>query len=94
MINKYLKQKPLTLPDSLAPFAASPQLHLWSTGNGTGYAELLSYCTCDEDSGSLFAKCDSRSMICANNLATKGNCNDISHCQKRNLDYAIHLSSY
>ena len=85
MINKYLKQKPLTLPDSLAPFAASPQLHLWSTGNGTGYAELLSYCTCDEDSGSLFAKCDSRSMICANNLVTRGNYNDISHSQIRNL---------
>ena len=71
VINKYLKQKPLTLPDSLAPFAASPQLHLWSTGNGTGYAELLSYCTCDEDSGSLFAQCDSRSKICTNNIRAK-----------------------
>ena len=61
----------MTLPESLAPFAASPQLHLWSTGQGTGYAELLSYCTCDLDSGSLFAKCDDRSLICS----TKRNSN-------------------
>ena len=65
MVNKYLKEKPLNLPDSLAPFAASPQLHLWGTGNGTGYAELLSYCTCDDDSATVFAKCDDRSRICS-----------------------------
>ena len=63
-MNQYLKEKPLTLPESIAPFAAAPQLHLWSTGNGTGYAELLSYCTCDDESGSDFAKCDDRSHIC------------------------------
>jgi hypothetical protein len=70
----------MTLPESLAPFAASPQLHLRSTGQGAGYAELLSYCTCDSDSGSLFAKCDDRSLICStktNRIARgrKGNLN-------------------
>ena len=73
VVNQYLKEKPLTLPDSIAPFAASPQLHLWSTRNGTGYAELLSYCTCDAESGSGFAKCDDRSHICSgetNQIAT------------------------
>ena len=33
-------------------------------GNGTGYAELLSYCTCDEETNTPFALCDKRSGIC------------------------------
>ena len=64
VVNKYLTEKPLFLPDHVAPLAASPVLHLWSIGNGTGYAELLSYCTCDQETNTPFALCDKRSGIC------------------------------
>ena len=33
IVNKYLTEKPLFLPDHVAPLAASPVLHLWSIGN-------------------------------------------------------------
>ena len=32
IVNKYLTEKPLFLPDHVAPLAASPVLHLWSIG--------------------------------------------------------------
>ncbi len=65
VVNQYLEEKPLYLPDDVAPFAAAPQLYLWQTGNGTGFAEILSYCTCNPVSGSSeFATCDPRSHIC------------------------------
>ena len=32
---------------------------------GSGYAELLSYCTCDEDTNTPFALCDKRAGICS-----------------------------
>jgi hypothetical protein len=65
VVNQYLSEKPLYLPDNVAPFAASPQLNLWNTGNGSGFAEILSYCTCNKSPGSSeFAVCDSRSHIC------------------------------
>ena len=32
---------------------------------GFGYAELLSYCTCDEETNTPFALCDKRSDICS-----------------------------
>jgi hypothetical protein len=64
VINQYLTEKPLYLPDHIAPLAASPLVNLWSTGNGTGYAEVLSYCTCDEETNTPFAICDKRSNIC------------------------------
>ena len=69
VVNQYLQDKPLYLPENIAPFAASPQLYLWNTGNGTGFVEILSFCTCNEDtdaslSSSGFQVCDSRSHIC------------------------------
>ena len=73
VVNQYLKAKPLYLPENIAPFAASPELYLWNTGNGTGYAEMMSYCTCNKDAGlesgssqirKSFALCDPRSHIC------------------------------
>ena len=71
VINQYLSRKPLYLPASIAPLAASPQLQLLNTGNGTGYAELLSYCTCDSESGFSFAMCDQRSEICAGSSSSQ-----------------------
>ena len=40
------------------------EYHIFFLGNGTGYAELLSYCTCDEETNTPFALCDKRSGIC------------------------------
>ena len=42
IVNKYLTEKPLFLPDHVAPLAASPVLHLWSIGK-THYAKHLYY---------------------------------------------------
>lgn len=64
VINQYMTENPLYLPENIAPLAASPMVNLWRTGNGTGYAEVLSYCTCDVDTGTPFALCDDRSRIC------------------------------
>ena len=44
-------------------FMLNPNCNLF-LGNGTGYAELLSYCTCDEETNTPFALCDKRSGIC------------------------------
>lgn len=65
VVNQYLQEKPMFLPDHIAPLAAAPLINLWSTGNGTGYAEILSYCTCDKETNTPFALCDERSNICA-----------------------------
>ncbi len=65
-VNQYLTEKPLYLPDHIAPLAAAPAINLFSTGNGTGYAEVLSYCTCDTETNTPFAICDKRSNICNN----------------------------
>ena len=43
---QYLETKPFYLPEKIAPLVASPQIHLFATGNGTGYIEVISYCTC------------------------------------------------
>ena len=43
VVNQYLTEKPLYLPENISPLAAAPLINLWSTGNGTGYAEILSY---------------------------------------------------
>ena len=43
---QYLEAKPFYLPEKIAPLVASPQVQLFSTGNGTGYIEVISYCTC------------------------------------------------
>ena len=32
---------------------------------GSGYAEVLSYCTCDEETNTPFALCDKRAGICS-----------------------------
>ena len=66
VVNQYLTAKPLYLPENISPLAAAPLVNLWSTGNGTGYAEILSYCTCDEETNTPFAICDVRSKICSN----------------------------
>jgi len=42
IVNKYLTEKPLFLPDHVAPLAASPVLHLWSIGK-TQYSKHLYY---------------------------------------------------
>ena len=47
------------------PFAAAPVIKLWSMGKGYGYAEIISYCTCDEETNTTFAICDKRSEICS-----------------------------
>jgi hypothetical protein len=46
LVSQYLEAKPFYLPEKIAPLVASPQVHLFSTGNGTGYIEVISYCTC------------------------------------------------
>ncbi len=71
VVNSYLREKPLNLPDNLTPFAASPELKLWMTGGGTGYAELSSFCTCNEGSRTEFAVCDKRSQICEKKQRTR-----------------------
>merc|ERR1711953_157791 len=65
VVNQYLTEKPFYLPENVSPLAAAPVINLWSTGNGYGYAELLSYCTCDEETNTPFAICDKRSEICS-----------------------------
>eukprot|EP00095_Tigriopus_kingsejongensis_P007184 maker-scaffold3067_size10345-snap-gene-0.2 protein:Tk07184 transcript:maker-scaffold3067_size10345-snap-gene-0.2-mRNA-1 annotation:"predicted protein" len=64
VVNNYLRSKPLYLPENVSPFVASPEMHLWATGNGTGVAEILSYCTCSQTIASAYAACDVRSHIC------------------------------
>ncbi|XP_059098796.1 uncharacterized protein LOC131892942 [Tigriopus californicus] len=64
VVNIYLKSKPLYLPDNISPFADAPEMHLVTTGNGTGFAEILSYCTCSKTLASAYSNCDSRSHIC------------------------------
>ena len=34
IVNQYLTEKPLFLPENVAPLAAAPVVNLWSTGNG------------------------------------------------------------
>ena len=34
VVNQYLTEKPLFLPENVAPLAAAPVVNLWSTGNG------------------------------------------------------------
>ena len=66
VINQYLLKKTFYLPENILPLAAAPVIKLLSMGNGYGYAELMSYCTCDEETNTTFAICDKRSEICSN----------------------------
>ena len=78
VVNQYLTEKPLFLPENIAPLAAAPVVNLWSTGNGSGYVEILSYCTCDEETNTPFALCDKRSNICSKEKHTL----DFAHMKK------------
>ena len=65
IINQYLSKQQFYLPENILPLAAAPVIKLWSMGKGYGYAEILSYCTCDEETNTTFAICDKRSEICS-----------------------------
>ncbi len=65
IINQYLVDKPIYLPERIAPLVAYPEVYLNRTGSGLGYAQILSYCTCsDFQAPGAFSKCDERSGLC------------------------------
>jgi len=65
IINQYLLSKPLCLPEDIEPLVAFPQVFLNQTGDGLGYVQILSYCTCsDFQAPGSFSKCDDRSQLC------------------------------
>ncbi|TRY75295.1 hypothetical protein TCAL_01330 [Tigriopus californicus] len=64
VVNSYFVSNPIHLPHFVAPFVDAPEMHLVTTGNGAGFAEILSYCTCSKTLASAYSNCDSRSHIC------------------------------
>ena len=65
LINQYLLSKPLCLPADIEPLVAYPEVFLNQTGDGLGFVQILSYCTCsDFQAPGSFSKCDSRSELC------------------------------
>ena len=65
IINQYLVDKPIFLPERIAPLVAYPEVYLNRTNSGLGYAQILSYCTCsDFQAPGAFSKCDERSGLC------------------------------
>ena len=66
IINQYLRDKPIYLPEDITPIVAFPEVFLNQTEDGLGYAQILSYCTCsDFQSEGSFSKCDDRSKLCS-----------------------------
>ena len=66
IINQYLRDKPIYLPEDVTPIVAYPEVFLNQTQNGMGYAQILSYCTCsDFQAPGSFSKCDDRSELCS-----------------------------
>ena len=66
IINQYLRDKPIFLPEDVTPIVAYPEVFLNQTQNGMGYAQILSYCTCsDFQAPGSFSKCDDRSELCS-----------------------------
>ena len=65
IINQYLQDKPIYLPERISPLVAYPEVFLNQTASGLGYAQILSYCTCsDFQAPGAFSKCDERSGLC------------------------------
>ena len=65
IINQYLRDKPIYLPEDVTPIVAYPEVFLNQTEDGLGYAQILSYCTCsDFQAPGSFSKCDDRSQLC------------------------------
>ena len=65
IINQYLRDKPIYLPEDVTPIVAYPEVFLNQTKDGLGYAQILSYCTCsDFQAPGSFSKCDDRSLLC------------------------------
>jgi len=65
IINQYLQDKPIYLPENISPLVAYPEVFLNQTRSGLGYAQILSYCTCsDFQAPGAFSKCDARSGLC------------------------------
>ena len=65
IINQYLQDKPIYLPERISPLVAYPEVYLNRTNSGLGYAQILSYCTCsDFQAPGAFSKCDERSGLC------------------------------
>ena len=65
IINQYLQDKPIYLPEKISPLVAYPEVFLNQTASGLGYAQILSYCTCsDFQAPGAFSKCDERSGLC------------------------------
>jgi hypothetical protein len=65
IINQYLEDKPIYLPERISPLVAYPEVFLNQTASGLGYAQILSYCTCsDFQAPGAFSKCDDRSGLC------------------------------
>lgn len=66
IINQYLQDKPIYLPEDVAPLVAYPEVFLNQTSAGLGFVQILSYCTCsDFQAPGAFTKCDERSGLCA-----------------------------
>ena len=73
IINQYLRDKPIFLPEDVTPIVAYPEVFLNQTKSGMGYAQILSYCTCsDFQAPGSFSKCDDRSRLCQRNEARRG----------------------
>ncbi len=92
LINEYLKSKPIYLPDDYAPLAALPHLKLWSVGRGSGYIDVLSYCSCDDHTSGLnFTKCHPRSGLCPDKVVfctyTQSNFHLVSGTLHQGIDY-------
>ena len=65
IINQYLQDKPIFLPEDIAPLVAYPEVFLNQTTTGLGFVQILSYCTCsDFQAPGAFSKCDERSGLC------------------------------
>ena len=43
IINQYLRDKPIFLPEDVTPIVAYPEVFLNQTEDGLGYAQILSY---------------------------------------------------
>ena len=43
IINQYLQDKPIYLPEDVTPIVAYPEVFLNQTEDGLGYAQILSY---------------------------------------------------
>jgi hypothetical protein len=77
IINQYLADKPIFLPERISPLIQNPDVLLTHIRKGLGYSQILSYCTCsDFQAHGAFPKCKDQSGLCKPQL-------DINHKERR-----------